>query len=73
VDKADADFVRAETGYAIGGVAPLGHRKPLELLIDRDLYAHEALWAAAGSPHAVFGVEPAQLEAITGGRVVAVC
>lgn len=67
--KADADFVRAETGFAIGGVAPIGHAKPPLVLIDRDLMAQGALWAAAGTPHAVFPLTPAELVALAGGRV----
>ncbi|HSN91008.1 MAG TPA: YbaK/EbsC family protein [Anaeromyxobacteraceae bacterium] len=69
VERADADFVRGRTGFAIGGVPPLGHAAPLETLIDRDLMAFPVVWAAAGSPHAVFALSPADLRRITGGRV----
>lgn len=70
VRKADADRVKAETGFVIGGVPPVGHSRPLETYIDRDLLQHEQLWAAAGSPCAVFPVTPADLVRVTGGKVV---
>ncbi len=70
VRKADADRVKAETGFVIGGVPPVGHSRPLETYIDRDLLQHAQLWAAAGSPYAVFPVTPADLVRITGGKVV---
>ena len=69
IGRADADFVRAETGFAIGGVAPLGHAKPLITAIDADLNAFETVWAAAGRPDTVFALTPAQLAAWTGGTV----
>lgn len=65
--RADADFVRARTGYAIGGVAPIGHAEPLIVVIDADLFAHATIWAAAGTPNAVFELTPAQLQDMTGG------
>lgn len=61
VGKADADFVREATGYAIGGVSPVGHRDATVLLVDRDLERFETIWAAAGHPHAVFPLTPTQL------------
>ncbi len=70
--KADADFVREHTGYAIGGVPPLGHAAPLATIFDEDLLGYEVVWAAAGTPMSVFAVEPAVLVAATGGRVAAV-
>jgi prolyl-tRNA editing enzyme YbaK/EbsC (Cys-tRNA(Pro) deacylase) len=70
VGKADATFVRKQTGFAIGGVAPLGHPHPLATLIDEDLLAQGQLWAAAGTPHALFSLTPEQLLAMTGGRPV---
>lgn len=70
--RADADFVRAATGFAIGGVAPLGHSGPVEIFIDRDLMAFDEIWAAAGTPFAVFRLTPDDLAAMTGGRVIAV-
>lgn len=72
LDKADADFVRAHTGFAIGGVAPLAHPTPLTTLIDAHLLEWERIWAAGGHPHTVFPLTPAELVRITGGRVVAV-
>jgi len=64
--RADADFVREATGYAIGGVAPVGHAKPVKLLLDEDLQRFETLWAAAGTPFSVFPLTPAQLLGLTG-------
>lgn len=69
VGRANADFVRSRTGFAIGGVPPLGHDEPLETLIDRDLLAFEEIWAAAGTPNTVFRLRPGDLERITGGRL----
>jgi prolyl-tRNA editing enzyme YbaK/EbsC (Cys-tRNA(Pro) deacylase) len=70
--RADAEFVRTATGFAIGGVAPLGHSGPVEIFIDRDLMAFDEIWAAAGTPFAVFKLNPDELAAMTGGRVIAV-
>ena len=70
--KADAAFVRERTGFAIGGVAPVGHREPPLVVIDRDLLGFAAIWAAAGTPNAVFRLTPAELVRVTGGRVAAV-
>jgi Cys-tRNA(Pro) deacylase len=67
--KADADFVRAKTGFAIGGVAPLGHLGPVTIVIDADLDQYDDIWAAAGAPNAVFRLTPADLLRVTGGRV----
>jgi prolyl-tRNA editing enzyme YbaK/EbsC (Cys-tRNA(Pro) deacylase) len=72
LDRADADFVRAETGFAIGGVAPIGHVKPVVTLIDEHLLAFEEIWAAAGHPNTVFRLRPADLVTMTGGRVATV-
>ncbi len=69
IGRADADFVRAATGFAIGGVPPLGHDRPLVTLIDEDLLAFEVIWAAAGTPNAVFRLSPKDLGDLTGGRV----
>lgn len=69
VGKADADFVRAQTGFAIGGVPPAGHATRIETLVDEDLLALDELWAAAGTPRDVFSLTPAELVAMTGGRV----
>ena len=62
-------FVREKTGYAIGGVCPIGHRVEPLMLIDRDLFRYQSLWAAAGHPHAVFNLTPSQLQAMTGAEV----
>jgi prolyl-tRNA editing enzyme YbaK/EbsC (Cys-tRNA(Pro) deacylase) len=70
--RADPDFVRERTGFAIGGVPPIGHLVPPVTLIDEDLMGYDQIWAAAGTPHAVFCVSPADLVAITGGQVVPV-
>ena len=70
ITRADANTVRTATGFAIGGVAPLGHATPLEILIDRDLLQFDQVWAAAGTPHAVFPISPEQLVQVTGGRVL---
>lgn len=72
IERPDADYVRARTGYAIGGVPPLAHAEPLETYIDRDLLALDAIWAAAGTPYTVFRLTPEELVALTGGRVVSV-
>ncbi len=69
IDKPDADYVRARTGYVIGGVPPLGHAEPLHTLIDEDLLQYTEIWAAAGTPNALFRLNPAQLVEITTGRV----
>jgi len=69
IGRADADFVRERTGYAIGGVPPLGHIAPLPTFIDRDLLGYDEIWAAAGTPNAVFRLRPADLVALTGGEV----
>jgi Cys-tRNA(Pro) deacylase len=69
IERADADFVREATGYVIGGVPPLAHATEPVVLIDRDLEAFEAIWAAAGTPNAVFRLTPADLVRLTGGQV----
>ncbi|WP_340115683.1 YbaK/EbsC family protein [Pelagibius sp. 7325] len=70
--RADADFVRARTGFAIGGVPPVGHREAPVVFIDADLMALDEIWAAAGTPNAVFRLTPTDLVALTGGAVAAV-
>jgi prolyl-tRNA editing enzyme YbaK/EbsC (Cys-tRNA(Pro) deacylase) len=70
IGKADARFVKEKIGYAIGGVCPIGHAQLSLILIDRKLLAFDAVWAAAGHPHAVFKLSPAQLQAMTGAPVV---
>ena len=71
--RPDAAFVRALTGFAIGGIPPFGHASPLPTFIDRDLLAHETVWAAAGLPNAVFSVNPAALARAIGATVIDVC
>jgi prolyl-tRNA editing enzyme YbaK/EbsC (Cys-tRNA(Pro) deacylase) len=72
LDRADADFVREQTGFAIGGVAPVGHTVPLQTLVDEALAEHEEVWAAAGHPRTVFRTSFAELVRITGGRAATV-
>jgi len=69
IARADAKFVREKTGYAIGGVCPIGHATPPITLIDADLLELDSLWAAAGHPHAVFNLSPQELVALTGAPV----
>ncbi|HEX8731130.1 MAG TPA: YbaK/EbsC family protein [Ktedonobacterales bacterium] len=69
ITRADADAVRAATGFPIGGVPPLGHATPLRTVIDEDLLAYPTIWAAAGTPNAVFQTTPADLRKMTGGQV----
>lgn len=68
--RADADFVRDQTGFAIGGVAPVGLTHALPIYLDEDLMGLSCLFAAAGTPNSVFELEPDELRQITGGRVV---
>lgn len=72
VRKADADFVREHTGFAIGGIPPAGLSEPMEIFIDEDLFKCEEIWAAAGTPHAVFKLTAADLVKITQGKVVTI-
>lgn len=69
IGKADAEFVRARTGFVIGGVPPVGHDSPPIVLIDQDLLNFASIWAAAGTPNAVFPLTPSELVALTKGRV----
>lgn len=68
--KADADFVRQQTGFVIGGVPPIGHIQPLPTFIDEDLLQYAEIWAAAGTPHAIFKLTPQMLVELCGGQVV---
>jgi prolyl-tRNA editing enzyme YbaK/EbsC (Cys-tRNA(Pro) deacylase) len=68
LDAATAEEARAATGFAIGGVPPLGHLTPLPTLLDEDLWNYAELWAAAGTPYDVFAITADQLQAATGGR-----
>jgi prolyl-tRNA editing enzyme YbaK/EbsC (Cys-tRNA(Pro) deacylase) len=70
--RADAEFVRAATGFAIGGVPPVGHRTTPFVLIDDALMRFGEIWAAAGTPNAVFRLTPAELVELTGGRIAAI-
>lgn len=72
VKRANADDVRAATGFAIGGVPPIGHVQPMRSIIDRDLWQYPILWAAAGTPNSVFRTVPADLERMTGGEIAAI-
>ncbi len=72
VERPDADFVRARTGFAIGGVPPFGHAEALEVLVDEGLLSEEEIWSAAGTPNAVFPLRSDELLALTGGRLVRV-
>ena len=69
---ASADRVRQQTGFAIGGVPPLGHANPIPAYIDRHLMGYDEIWAAAGTPHAVFRLTPADLQRMTGGEVISI-
>jgi prolyl-tRNA editing enzyme YbaK/EbsC (Cys-tRNA(Pro) deacylase) len=68
--RADADFVRQNTGFAIGGVPPVGHTQRLLTFVDEDLLQYAEIWAAAGTPNAVFCLTPDDLVRMTAGRVV---
>jgi prolyl-tRNA editing enzyme YbaK/EbsC (Cys-tRNA(Pro) deacylase) len=69
IGRADADFVKARTGFSIGGVAPIAHATPPVTLIDRDLLRFAEVWAAAGHPHAVFPLHPSELQRWTGAPI----
>jgi prolyl-tRNA editing enzyme YbaK/EbsC (Cys-tRNA(Pro) deacylase) len=70
ITRADAERVRQETGYAIGGVPPLGYSRPLPVYVDRDLLQFDEVWAAAGTPNAVFPIVPSELVRVSEGSVV---
>jgi prolyl-tRNA editing enzyme YbaK/EbsC (Cys-tRNA(Pro) deacylase) len=72
IRKADADFVRQRTGFVIGGVPPVGHIEQIETFIDTDLMQYPEIWAAAGTPHAVFRLKPDDLMRMTGGKLIRV-
>ena len=69
IGRADAEFVKARTGFTIGGVAPVGHLEPPVLLIDRELFRFGEIWAAAGHPNGVFRLSPDELATLTGAPV----
>lgn len=72
IERADPAFVREQTGFAIGGIPPIGHARELVTLVDEDLLRFDRIWAAAGHPRAVFPLTPDELVAMTGGRVARV-
>lgn len=71
IGRADAEFVKARTGFSIGGVSPLAHAQAPVVLIDQELFRFDEIWAAAGHPHAVFKLHPRDLHTLTGGAPVA--
>ncbi len=72
IGKADAEFVRLHTGFVIGGVPPLGHLEQIRTFIDRDLLQYAEIWAAAGTPHAVFRLAPQDLLRMVQAEVIQV-
>jgi prolyl-tRNA editing enzyme YbaK/EbsC (Cys-tRNA(Pro) deacylase) len=72
ISKPDANYVREQTGFAIGGIPPLGHTNTLLTYVDEDLQRFDEIWAAAGTPNAVFMLTPSELMTITSGQVVSV-
>ncbi|MBC8506797.1 MAG: YbaK/EbsC family protein [Anaerolineales bacterium] len=72
IGKADADYVRRRTGFVIGGVPPVGHVETLETFLDEDLLQYDEIWAAAGTPHAVFRLSPNELLRATAGKVISI-
>ncbi len=72
IGRADADFVRAVTGFAIGGVPPIGHAQKLETYLDEDFLQYPTVWAAAGTPNAIFELKTSDLQKMTGARVARV-
>jgi prolyl-tRNA editing enzyme YbaK/EbsC (Cys-tRNA(Pro) deacylase) len=69
IGRADADFVKAQTGFTIGGVSPVAHLNPPVTLLDQDLWRFAEIWAAAGHPHGVFRLQPEDLKRLTGAPV----
>jgi len=72
IGRADADFVRTVTGFAIGGVPPIGHPQKMETYLDKDFFQYETIWAAAGTPNAIFELPAEALQEITDAKVVRV-
>jgi Cys-tRNA(Pro) deacylase len=72
IEKADADFTREVTGFAIGGIPPIGHKTKIETYIDEDLLKYPEVWAAAGTPNAVFCLASNQLQKLTDGKVISI-
>jgi prolyl-tRNA editing enzyme YbaK/EbsC (Cys-tRNA(Pro) deacylase) len=69
IARATPDFVRSSTGFAIGGIPPVGHAVQPLVVIDQDLLEHPSIWAAAGHPNSLFELNPAHLEQMTGGKI----
>ena len=69
VKRANADFVKGQTGFSIGGVPPFGHANPLQIFVDADLMQFDVVWAAAGTPFAVFAISPTKLHSASQGQV----
>lgn len=72
IGRADADFVRTVTGFAIGGVPPIGHAHEMETYLDEDFLPYQTIWAAAGTPNAIFELKTEDLQKMTGGKIVPV-
>jgi Cys-tRNA(Pro) deacylase len=72
IGRADANFVRAVTGYAIGGVPPVGHAQQMETYVDEDFLSYQTIWAAAGTPNAIFELKTEDLQKMTNGKIVQV-
>jgi len=72
IGRAEPEFVRSATGFAIGGVPPAGHAQAMETYLDEDLLQYDTVWAAAGTPNAVFELTPGELVKMTGGKVTGV-
>lgn len=73
ITKADADFVREVTGFAIGGIPPIGHKQAVDcIFIDEDLFKFDSVWAAAGTPNAVFCIKSQDLLTMTTGKIISI-
>ena len=72
IGRADADFVRSVTGFAIGGVPPVGHAQAMETYLDEDFLGYQTIWAAAGTPNAIFELKTSDLQKMTSGKIVRV-
>lgn len=72
IRRADADFVRAVTGFVIGGVPPIGHAEKMETYLDEDFLQYQVIWAAAGTPNAIFELKTGDLQKMTGGKIVGI-
>jgi prolyl-tRNA editing enzyme YbaK/EbsC (Cys-tRNA(Pro) deacylase) len=72
ISRADADFVRTVTGFAIGGVPPIGHAEKMETYLDEDFLSYQTIWAAAGTPNAIFELKTEDLQKMTNGKIAQV-